>query len=607
MSMNQETDEIKKNQKERAFSLFEQQRYRESCNIIRSLSYHERDTSMQVLEATNLYYLSEFEEARACFLDLTSIIPDSVEVYLYLGRILDALSDDSAEEAFALAVRSDPDNPEALFRYSRYRIASYDLEGAVVLLKRLINLRYDPKDVHTLMEIYNKLGEFEETVNLFETYREKTEVSGEYLRALIHGGLYEKAAKEAYNAYQVTHDICLLRWYLHATTKINLLEGLVQYKHHLITIPDPDIACDYIRVLLENNRSSEAVTIFKEHLAGVHTPACIRAGCRAYTEHNPYRAFLLYQNALSDDSYTGEETPDVLKQMVHEYRLLLMHIYPEGEAKQIFLNFVEERMDTVFLLEAGAFCMETNDLKGARSWLFRAFKTDFITGGLEFIRFLLYTDDSREAEKILLYILKNIRNRRDIEEVAIFVIWNEPKTFSMKRVRNELQLRLYEILSSLSTRGRALYAQSLSMTAGLLLSSGDTKEALIQCLNGLAIVPPSAANTAQELYQTLLRCKDRDPALPDISSLFYGKKTETKDKEDIYALLPDSTPDERKVIAYIRQHSPCYERDIRDYLQTRRAAGIINRLIVRCQKKGIKLIEKDGYGDAGEVYRYVGP
>ncbi|MBN1167195.1 MAG: hypothetical protein JXA44_08730 [Methanospirillaceae archaeon] len=606
--MSEEVQESKIREiKEKAFLLFEQQQYQESCRIIKNLPYHERDTSMLVLEATNLYYLKEFEEARACFLDLATIIPDSVEVHLYLGRILEILGEDTAKQAYADAVRTDPKNREALSYHSCYCIASYDLEGAVPLLKRLISLRSDPTDIKTLMQVYNRLGEYEETVRLYESAGSGMTAPGEYIHALIEGGSYQKAVGEAYAAYEKTHDTCLLRWYLCATTKADLLTGLVRYKTFIETNPDSLLASDFISVLLKNNRPSEAVAVYKEHLAGVHTPACIRAGCRAYADFDPDRASRLYESALSDDSYTGEESSQQLQRMIHEYRLILTRIHSQEEAERIFFRFATERKETVYLLEAGAMCQESGDMEKARSWFFLAFKTDFIAGGLPFARFLMQTHESREAEKTLLYIIKNTRTCHDIEEVALYIMQKVPASFTLDRVRNAMQQRLSDNLTSLSTKGRAWYAQSLAADAEHLLLSGDTNLALIQCLTGLAIVPSGAFPVSQDLYQILLRCKERDLITPDIRNLFVQEKRESRERIDLYTLLPFCTPEEMRVLLYIKEHSPCYERDIREYLGTRRAAGIINRLIVKCREKGITIIKKEGYGDAGEIYRYVGP
>jgi predicted nucleotidyltransferase len=68
----------------------------------------------------------------------------------------------------------------------------------------------------------------------------------------------------------------------------------------------------------------------------------------------------------------------------------------------------------------------------------------------------------------------------------------------------------------------------------------------------------------------------------------------------------DLDEQEQKIVEFLRLHKKASESDLRKALNTRRVAGIINRLIQKAAAKHMTIIEKKGFGDDGEVYEYVG-
>ena len=46
--------------------------------------------------------------------------------------------------------------------------------------------------------------------------------------------------------------------------------------------------------------------------------------------------------------------------------------------------------------------------------------------------------------------------------------------------------------------------------------------------------------------------------------------------------------------------------DLRAVAQTRRVAGLVNRIIQKGAEKGVRIIEKKGIGENGEIYEYTG-
>jgi hypothetical protein len=66
------------------------------------------------------------------------------------------------------------------------------------------------------------------------------------------------------------------------------------------------------------------------------------------------------------------------------------------------------------------------------------------------------------------------------------------------------------------------------------------------------------------------------------------------------------SPEEARLVAFLREHRSATERELRTVLGTRRVAGMVNRLVRRAGEQGMTLIERRGTGDEGEEYVYVG-
>ena len=66
------------------------------------------------------------------------------------------------------------------------------------------------------------------------------------------------------------------------------------------------------------------------------------------------------------------------------------------------------------------------------------------------------------------------------------------------------------------------------------------------------------------------------------------------------------SPEEARLVEFLREHRSATERELRAVLGTRRVAGLVNRLIRRAGEQGVALVERRGTGDEGEEYAYVG-
>ncbi len=151
-------------QKKEAFRLFEDGRYQESLEICTILLESGKDSAIEVLAATNLYYTGKLEDAEVFFRDLARKMPDSSYVHSYLAKVLEARKDEGAIAEFATAVHLDPTNQDALRSYAGYLISQKDYRGALPVLRSLVQLGKKPGDVRNLMRALIEIGEPEEAL-----------------------------------------------------------------------------------------------------------------------------------------------------------------------------------------------------------------------------------------------------------------------------------------------------------------------------------------------------------------------------------------------------------------------------------------------------------
>ncbi|HJK48104.1 MAG TPA: hypothetical protein O0X81_04220, partial [Methanocorpusculum sp.] len=72
------------------------------------------------------------------------------------------------------------------------------------------------------------------------------------------------------------------------------------------------------------------------------------------------------------------------------------------------------------------------------------------------------------------------------------------------------------------------------------------------------------------------------------------------------ANLLDLDEREQQVVAFLKEHREATEMDLRSVLNTRRVTGIVNGILTKAAEKGVKIIEKRGVGNRGEIYGYTG-
>jgi tetratricopeptide (TPR) repeat protein len=593
-------------QKEEAFRLFEHGRYQESLQLCSTLTAKEKDPALDVLTATNLFYLGRIEDAEVSFRDLALKMPDSSYVHSYLGKVLEAHQDEAAVAEYAAAVHLDPGNQDALRSYARYLVAQQDFYAALPALRTLVSLSKSAGDIQTLMRVFIGIGEAEEALALY-TSCPGTGTTLEYIDALIQTGNYQQAAESACRYYRQTKDAAVLRKYLDALTHYDLPAAIGAYAARVRDGCEPEILFDYIQVLKNSGDYQRALMATEDLMAISREPVYRLAECELLTElGQDSRALAAYEHLVRDE--LGRNDPATLDLILPRYHQYLSEHLPAGTGLKRFLDLVSKDLSPASLVETARFYEEVKDLSEAKAWYYRAYRADFLTGGLPYAQFLAAEKDDRECEKVMLYILSSIRKGADLTRVAAVAVDERYEMFRQRRLMDLLVKRLEEQRATLTSEGRELLAVAFFITASNALAEKDYAGCKHSCLCGIDVMPAHTRAIQLEDYQRLIRtCKVLAVADRPVMRAPHARKTVvTSEPVKEITDIPGLTAQEQKVIGFLRSHRKATEMDLRTLLGTRRVTGIINRLIQKTSAQGIDLISKTGIGQDGEVYEFTG-
>ena len=594
--------------KKEAFRLFEDGRYQESLDLCHHLLATVKEPSLEVLAATNLYYTGKLEDAEVFFRDLAQRMPDSSYVHSYLAKVLEARGDEGAIAEWGTAVHLDPTNQDALRSYAEYLVSRQDLRGALPVLKWLVRQGKQPGDVKSLMRVLVGIGESKEAIATCTVFGPEYATGPEYLDALCQTGDYRAAAESAWKTYREKPDPALLRRYLYALSRYDLPASMDAYSLFLIDEKDPDILFDYVLLLKENKEYVRALAATKSLLSQVKMPRYRLVECELYAAQGDDMSALAAYEALIADELGTKNDLVMLGQIISAYREFLKSHLPQKEALSRFLSRVSCDMNVVSLRETARFCEETGEITGARSWYYRAYRADYLAGGLPYATFLASHGEERECEKVMLYILSNVKKSVDFGRVATVILDKGGRMRRMKRLIAQLIRKFVEHRIALSSDEMELLAVSFFVAAENALEEGDYSGCKYYCLSGIDVIPAHARTIRLEDYLQLVRaCKDRSIADRLVMHTRAIKKPASRVQPvqqitDQLAL----TEQEQKIVEFLRSHRKASEMDLRKVLGTRRVAGIVNRLISKATAQGIMLIEKKGVSEDGEVYEYSG-
>lgn len=594
--------------KKEAFRLYEDGRYQESLRLCSELVGQEKDQAVEVLLATNLFATNRLDDAEASFRDLREKMPDSSYVHSYLAKVLEAKGDDGAIAEYARAVHLDPTNQEALRSYAGYLLSHGDCRGALPLLRRLVSLGRKEDDVKTLIRALVSVNEPQEALAAHRNLIGEPGNSHEYLDALLLSADYHSAASAALEAYRRDEDPAFLKKYLSAFSKYDPVASLAAYSDHLLNLADCDILSDYALLLAASGDYRKALETCSLLSGLSQNPAYRHMACNLTAESGDLPAALaLFEDLISDELRTKNDL-ELLERIIGDYRRLLGKTYPPEKALARFLAVVSSDPNVASLLETARFYEEMKSPSEARAWYYRAYRADFLSGGLAYARFLAKTSDLRECEKVMLYVLSNVKRSSDLHRVAAAVVDDTHQMYRMRRLMDHLIRLLDERRMMLNTDGLELLSIALMLSARRALGEADYAECKRLCLRGIDVLPVPARAVRLEDFLALVReCKEHSLADRPVmdQAVMQQKIAEVPIIRQIREEL-DLDDAEQKVVEFLRSHKRASEIDLRKALGTRRVVGIVNRLIKKAAEKDMTIILKKGVGDDGEVYEYAG-
>jgi tetratricopeptide (TPR) repeat protein len=596
-------------QKKEAFRLFEEGQYQESLQACNRLLEATKDPAIEVLSATNLYYTGRYEDAEVFFRDLATRMADSSYVHSYLAKVLEARGDDRAIAEYAAAVHLDPTNQDAVRSYAEYLLSRKDYRGALPVLQRLAGMGKKTEDVRNLMRALNAIGRAEDALTAHRKHAGDTAGSEEYVDALLETRNYRAAAESAFRIWRETKDTPLLRKYLDAFSRYDLPGSLDAYAAHLREQPDRAILFDYVLLLQAGGdipRAREAAATLLAIAPG--DSACRMVMCDLQASAGDTDGALAGYERLVRDELAAKSDMDALGRVIWRYREYLCSRLPADEAERRFLDIVSRDVNAVSLLETARFYEAAGNPAEARAWYYRAYRADFLAGGPDYATFLAEHGEERECEKVMLYILSNVRKAADLARVASVVVWEQGKMRSMKRLMGHLIRKLEEQKAALSSDGLELLAIAFLVAASNALEESDFTGCKYYSLCGMDVMPAHPRAIRLEDFLELVRhCKERCVAdRPVMYEPPAQERPGSPSPAAELAALPGLSEQEQKIVAFLRSHRQASEMDLRKLLGTRRVAGIVNGLVRKAALQGISLIGKKGVGRDGEIYEYTG-
>ncbi|MDK2973875.1 MAG: hypothetical protein PWP08_246 [Methanofollis sp.] len=580
-----------------AFALYEDGRYRESIGVCARMP---DDASLAVLVAKNLLALGEYEEAEAQVLDLLVKMPESSYLHSFLGRVLAARGDDRATAEYAEAIQLDPKNEEALRAYAAYFTGPDDHRSAIPLLYALARLSRKRDDAIALMRRLIEAGEGEEALLVYEELLGSAGAEGEYIDALLVAGRHREAATASIQAFREKRDPAFLRQYLAAVTAFDRKGALKLFPHFLKDCPDDDLAFDHVLLLKSEGMCREALEECETLIARNPHPiyklvACelIAAAGRSDLARQGYEGLIAEELHRMDD-------PESLGMVIEAYEEFLRKTLRPSTVPPCYLTTVSSDTNVVSLTRTGLFYASFGQTTEAAEWLYRAYRLDYLDGGIEYARYLAGQGEMRECEKVLMHILANIKQSADLVRVADAVIDAGTDWKGMRRLIDALIDRFSAAVRTLGPGGIEVFARIYLCAAEEAFSIGDYARCKECSLRGLDMT----RKNLNEFFDLIRRCKEATVAERPVLPFRTAASGRPADAE----AEPDLGLDEREeaLVAFLRQHRESNEEELRKVLDTRRVSGMINRLIKKASDAGVSLIEKKGMGEHGEVYLYCG-
>ncbi|MDD1716358.1 MAG: hypothetical protein LUQ01_05110, partial [Methanolinea sp.] len=489
-------------------------------------------------------------------------------------------------------------------------IASRDPVRAIPVLKRLAERSLREEDVKTLARALCASGQPGEALKIWKNSLGMSSGEREYLELLLACGQFSDAANAALEAFRKTADPGVGRIYLEALTRVDPDAADSEYSRILADISDSRLRMDYVRFLRSRGAYDDALAALAPLLSGIGTAdqrgGCLLEECELMAEAGRIRiAQERFQSLIRGELETLADM-DLLGTILRSERRFLLTHFPAKEAESFLLAQISSHPNVVCLLAVAGFYEDLGDMVEARSWYYRGFRSDFLGGGPQYAKFLFRQGDLRECEKIMLYVVNSIKKTEDLVRIAELVMDEKETLYRMPRLLERLRQRLEDRVPELTSPGLELLALTLLVSAARALEASDYSTCKRFCLSGLDVLPATSQIIRADDFLTLVkRCKERSLCDLPVMGMAARDLTGGDVKEGDPERDLDLDGPERKIVEFLKTHRQASEMDLRTLLGSRRVVGIVNRIIQKASGKGLRIIEKKGIGEHGEIYEYV--
>ena len=596
-------------ERKEAFALYNAGKYAESLAICTRLLEDCRDPALEILAATNLFSLGKFDDAEVHFRDLAQRMPESSHVHSYLGKVLRQKNDENALAEFAIAARQDPTNQDALRSYAAGLVARHDDPGALPALRQLYRIGKRPDDLRDLISALTRSGHANEACQVCEAEGAGKIPSREYAEALHACGRFHEAADEAQKLYHETRDPTVLKLYLNAYSRIDPANAVTAYASFLKEVPSPGILLDYTLLLQERGETLRALMMVKKLITLRDLPQFRLIECELSAAAGDHANALLGYETLIRDELKAPGVSAEFRQILRSYLTYVRAQFAPGDAQKRFLALISDDANGICLEETARMFEEHGDTAEAGARYYRAYRADYLSGGLAYARFLASCGDFRECEKVLLHILANVKKSADISRVAAAATEHDSGCRHMKRLTRQLIRCLEGRRQTLTSGDRECLAAAYLRDAMDALSRDDQAACLYNCLCGIEVLPPHSRTCRAEDFLDLI-ARTKEQMVADMPVMARPPAEKAAGSGEALRSMMDRmalSVAEQKIVAFLATHKRANETDLRRLLGTRRVAGMVNMLIRKARAQGIMLVEKKGMSAEGEVYDYCGP
>ncbi|HJJ28519.1 MAG TPA: hypothetical protein O0X70_03915 [Methanocorpusculum sp.] len=604
-----------------AMELFNAEKYDE----VITFASGSNDPALLLLAARSYARTGNLETAENILCGLIKTMPDSSYLHGYLATVYEKQNRlGKALEEYATALTQDPDNKTALRSFAGALLTRGDLRAAIPPLRALVRLDNKAEDIRLLMHTLTEIGEPGEAVALHIANFGEIGWNKEFIEALIASKDYQKALNVALPAWQATNDTAYLRLDLEALGALDTEAAESAYRSALDSFEEENLEDENVSsirfsfILLEKLLGNYEAALFElsELLKSSDDPVfrMLEAELQSRLD-NGEEANLIFRRLITDLCSKDAVDYETAELVIDRFAAFLSAVHSKEEVAGIISVILSPYQTPVCLVKIGEAYEAAGALSQAKDWYYRAYRADYIRGGLAYARFLKRAGHIRECETVIRYMTTNTSDVVEVERIADVVLNGTEGLYQLTKAKELVLKKLAQVSVHLSSAGREMLCAGYLYSGLDALERQDYEECKWYCLAGIDMLPcyPDKI-TVQDFTDVLARAKGRAlverPVLVDkeaeAQAAAAAAAAAGADGDAVEIDMDEFDEREQKAIAFIKEHREATEMDLRSVLETRRVAGIMNAVLAKTAEMGISLIEKRGVGDRGEVYGYIG-